>query len=62
MDVVSGFLDGPRARGAFVLRSVLAPPWSLQVQDEAPLTIVAVVRDHAWVRFADGDAGAPGAG
>ena len=56
MDVVSGFLEGPRARGAFVLRSVLAPPWSLQVQDEAPLTVVAVVRDHAWVRFDDGDA------
>ncbi len=49
MDAVAGLLDGPRARGAFLLRSVLDPPWSLRIQDEAPLTIVAVVRGDAWV-------------
>lgn len=48
MDVLAGLLDGPRARGAFLLRSVLDPPWALRVQDEAPLTIAAVVRGHAW--------------
>ena len=42
-------LDGPRARGAFLLRSLLDPPWSLRIQDEAPLTLVAVVRGEAWV-------------
>lgn len=42
-------LDGPRARGAFLLRSLLDPPWSLRIQDEAPLTVVAVVRGTAWI-------------
>ena len=37
MDAVAGLLDGPRARGAFLLRSSLDPPWSLRIQDEAPL-------------------------
>jgi len=49
MDALSGFLEGPRARGAFLLRSVLEPPWSLRIQDEAPLTIVALVRGGAWI-------------
>ncbi|MGX6446897.1 cupin domain-containing protein [Patulibacter sp. S7RM1-6] len=49
MDAVAGLLDGPRARGAFLLRSTLAPPWSLRVQDGAPLTVVAVVRGTAWL-------------
>ena len=49
MDVIAGLLDGPRARRAFLLRSVLVAPWSIRVQDEAPLALVAVVRGHAWV-------------
>jgi len=49
MDAVAGLLDGPRARGAFLLRSSLDPPWSLRIADEAPLTLVAVVRGRAWV-------------
>ncbi len=49
MDVLAGLLDGPRARGAFLLRSLLEPPWSLRIQDEAPLTLVALVRGHGWV-------------
>lgn len=49
MDSISGLLDGPRARGAFVLRSSMRPPWSLRIQDEAPLTVIAVVRGDAWI-------------
>ncbi len=49
MDSLVGLLDGPRARGAFVLRSVMEPPWSLRIQDEAPLTVVSIVAGHAWV-------------
>ena len=49
MDAVAGLLDGPRARGAFLLRSTMDPPWSLRIQDEAPLTLVAVVRGEAWI-------------
>jgi AraC-like DNA-binding protein len=49
MDAVAGLLDGPRARGAFLLRSSMDPPWSLRIQDEAPLTLVAMVRGDAWI-------------
>ena len=49
MDALVGFLNGPRARGAFLLRSVMDPPWSLRIRDEAPLTIAAVVRGTAWI-------------
>ncbi|MBB5130338.1 AraC-like DNA-binding protein [Thermocatellispora tengchongensis] len=54
MDALRGLLDGPRARGAFLLRAILQPPWSVRVQDEAPLSLVAMVRGHAWAFF-DGD-------
>src|SRR2546430_2064907 len=33
----------------------MEPPWSLRIQDEAPLTLVAVVRGEAWI-VADGRA------
>jgi AraC-like DNA-binding protein len=49
MDALVDFLDGPRARGAFLLRSVLDPPWSIRIQDEAPLTLVALVQGQAWI-------------
>jgi AraC-like DNA-binding protein len=49
MDALVGFLHGPRARGAFLLRAVLDPPWSLRIQDRAPLTLVVLVRGEAWV-------------
>lgn len=48
MDELVGLLDGPRARRAFLLRTVMAPPWSLRIRDEAPLTLVALVRGSAW--------------
>ena len=49
MDRITALLDGPRARGAFLLRSLLVPPWSMRICDEAPLTIVAVTRGEAWI-------------
>jgi AraC-like DNA-binding protein len=55
MDVVAGLLNGPRAQGAFLLRTSLTPPWSLRVQDEAPLTLVAIVQGEAWVVPDGGD-------
>jgi AraC-like DNA-binding protein len=48
MDVVAGLLNGPRAQQAFLLRSSLTSPWSLRVQDQAPITVVAVVAGTAW--------------
>jgi AraC-like DNA-binding protein len=55
MDAVAGLLDGPRARGAFLLRSTMDPPWSLRIEDEAPLTLMAVVRGSACVVPEDGE-------
>ncbi|WP_030678142.1 AraC family transcriptional regulator [Streptomyces rimosus] len=49
MDALTGLLEGPRARGAFLMRSVLSPPWSLRIQDEAPLTVVTMARGEGWV-------------
>ncbi|HET9254497.1 MAG TPA: AraC family transcriptional regulator [Pseudonocardiaceae bacterium] len=49
MDELAGLLDGPRARGAFLLRCVMEPPWSIRIQDQAPLCLTAMVKGHAWV-------------
>lgn len=48
MDVLEALLDGPRARGAFLLRSLLDPPWALRIEDGAPLTVVSPIRGDAW--------------
>src|SRR5262245_30749558 len=48
MDAIAGLLDGPRARRAFLLRCTMDPPWALRIQDEAPLTLVALLRGSAW--------------
>ncbi|MCP2362537.1 AraC-like DNA-binding protein [Nonomuraea thailandensis] len=55
MDQLAALLDGPRAHGAFLLRSLLDPPWSLRIQDEAPLSVIAQVRGESWVMFDDGE-------
>jgi AraC-like DNA-binding protein len=49
MDALGALLAGPRARGAFMLRAVMDPPWSMRVEDEAPLAVVTVVSGTAWV-------------
>jgi len=55
MDAIAGLLDGPRAREAFLLRSSMDPPWSLRIQDEAPLTVLSMVRGEAWLMPDEGD-------
>ncbi len=55
MDALAGLLDGPRARGAFLLRTVMEPPWSIRVRDEAPLSLVAMVTGDAWVLHDDAE-------
>lgn len=55
MDALAGLLDGPRARGAFVLRSILNPPWSLRIEDHAPITLMTMLRGTAWVVHAGVD-------
>ncbi len=55
MDALVGLLDGPRARGAFLLRSAWNPPWSLRILAEAPLTLLAVPRGELWIVPDEGD-------
>jgi AraC-like DNA-binding protein len=47
MDAIAGLLDGPRARRAFLLRCTMDPPWAVHIRDEAPLSLVAVLRGRA---------------
>lgn len=54
MDPLTHLLDGPRARRAFTLRVVMSGSWSIDVQDKAPLTVVAMMTGHAWLT-ADGE-------
>lgn len=54
VDVLEALLDGPRARGAFLLRAVLDPPWSLRIEDDAPLTVIAPLHASLWVCPDDG--------
>jgi AraC-like DNA-binding protein len=49
VDVFGGLLDGPRARGAFALRAMMDPPWSIRIEDRAPLSLVSMVKGQAWV-------------
>ncbi|GAA2435917.1 AraC family transcriptional regulator [Streptomyces macrosporus] len=56
MDALTGLLDGPRARGAFLMRAILNPPWSVRVRDRAPLSLVTPVRGEAWMVPDDGGA------
>lgn len=49
MDAVATLLHGPRAHGAFLVRLILRPPWSIRLQDESPLKLLAIVRGEAWI-------------
>jgi AraC-like DNA-binding protein len=49
VDAVVGLLDGVRARGAFVLRMVLDPPWSMRIEDDAPLTLICQTHGRAAI-------------
>jgi AraC-like DNA-binding protein len=60
MDALTDLLDGPRARGAFLLRATMGSPWCVHCADEAPLSLVAMVSEHAWVIPGDGTGAAAG--
>jgi AraC-like DNA-binding protein len=62
MDGLTALLDGPRARGAFLLRCLMDPPWSVRLEDGSPLSVTAVARGHAWAVPDDGPAFRVGAG
>ncbi len=54
MDPLAGVFGDPRARGAFVLHALLGSPWSFRIEDEAPLTLMAMLQGSGWFWF-DGD-------
>lgn len=62
VDAIAGLLDGPRARGAFVLRSLLRPPWSLRIEDGAALSVIVMVVGTAHLQLDEGPALALGSG
>ncbi|WP_326755559.1 AraC family transcriptional regulator [Streptomyces hirsutus] len=55
MDALTGLLEGPRARGAFMIRACFDPPWSVRIEDRAPLTVMLLVRGEAWLVPDGGD-------
>ncbi|MGD6755165.1 AraC family transcriptional regulator [Streptomyces sp. BH105] len=58
MDVLAGLLEGPRARGAFMIRACFEPPWAVRIADEAPLSVMIMVEGEAWI-LPDGEDGKP---
>lgn len=62
MDSLTALLDGPRARRAVVLRVLVDPPFGIRVADEAPLTVLAVLRGTVQVRTEGGPATSVAAG
>ncbi|MFI1223332.1 MULTISPECIES: AraC family transcriptional regulator [unclassified Streptomyces] len=49
MDALAGLLDGPRARGAFLLRMVMEPPWAVRIEDRAPICLMSVRHGTALI-------------
>ncbi|MBA2809552.1 AraC family transcriptional regulator [Streptomyces sp. KM273126] len=49
MDTLTGLLESPKARGAFLLKSVFQPPWGMRIEDRAPLSVVTMLHGDAWV-------------
>lgn len=54
VDAMSALVDSARAEGAFVLRSLVSPPWSMRIDDAAPLCVLVTTRGGAWLLPADG--------
>ncbi|MCH6257478.1 AraC family transcriptional regulator [Puniceicoccaceae bacterium K14] len=55
IDEFSGLLEGPRARGAFTLRGLLSSPWSLRIEADSPLTVIAMVKGEIKITHDNGE-------
>ena len=49
MDPLFRMVSGLRAQGLFSLRLSMSAPWSVDIDDGAPLTVIAVDRGSAWL-------------
>jgi AraC-like DNA-binding protein len=56
VDALASLLDGPRGRGAFLLRTCMEPPWSVRFADGAPLGLFAMLHGAASLIASDGAA------
>ncbi|MCM1975089.1 AraC family transcriptional regulator [Streptomyces sp. G1] len=54
MDPLSSLLGGIRAEGSVVTHAVLGAPWAIRFSDDAPLTMVTVLRGGGTLLLADG--------
>ncbi|MDI3419628.1 AraC family transcriptional regulator [Streptomyces luteolus] len=62
MDPLSSLLGGIRAEGSVVSHAVLTAPWTIRFTDEAPLTMVSVLRGGGTLLLPDGTDRAVGVG
>ncbi|WP_280265564.1 AraC family transcriptional regulator [Nocardia wallacei] len=62
MDPLSSLLSGIRAEGSVVSYAVLEAPWTIRFADEAPLTMVSVLRGGGTLLLPDGTERAVGVG
>jgi AraC-like DNA-binding protein len=59
---LSSLLNGIRAEGSVVSHAVLTVPWSVRFADDAPLTMITVLRGGGTLLLPDGTERAVGAG
>ncbi|MGI5484637.1 AraC family transcriptional regulator [Streptomyces lavendofoliae] len=62
MDPLSSLLSGIRAEGSVVSHAVLTAPWTIRFADDAPLTMISVLRGGGTLLLPDGTERAVGAG
>ncbi|MDG9702919.1 AraC family transcriptional regulator [Streptomyces sp. DH37] len=62
MDPLSSLLNGIRAEGSVVSHAVLTVPWVIRFADDAPLTMISVLRGGGTLLLPDGTRRAVGAG
>ncbi|MFF1412568.1 AraC family transcriptional regulator [Streptomyces sp. NPDC058289] len=49
MDTLTALLEGPKATSAFLIKCVFDPPWSVRIEDRAPLSVMTMVHGSAWL-------------
>ncbi|MFE6331717.1 AraC family transcriptional regulator [Streptomyces sp. NPDC057806] len=62
VDPLSSLLSGIRAEGSVVTHAVLSAPWTIRFPDDAPLTMITVLRGGGTLLLPDGTERAVGAG
>ncbi|MEU7472057.1 AraC family transcriptional regulator [Streptomyces sp. NPDC044984] len=62
VDPLSSLLSGIRAEGSVVSHAVLTRPWTIRFTDDAPLTMVSVLRGGGTLLLPDGTGRTVGAG